>query len=81
MCPPQAPSTQTSQQKSLQLLNMYVASDNVQAKETSQRWEPEDSRRGKDAKATRSFRFATDLEVFHVGRSKIGRIRDPAAAE
>jgi len=77
ICPPLG-----SGKKSLQLLNVYVASDNLQAKETLQQWDMEDLRRRNDTNpVTRAFHFASNLEVMHIDRSTPDRMQDPAAAE
>jgi hypothetical protein len=79
MCPPTAiPSPSQQQQQSL--LDIYVASDNSDAKETLQQWDAENSLETTNNISTTTFRVAPQLEVFHIDKSRTDRMDDPAAA-
>jgi hypothetical protein len=87
LCPPTARlssssslSPQQQQEQHQSLLDIYVASDNSEAKETLQQWDAQDSRQPTNNISTTTFRYAPDLEVFHVDRSRPDRMRDPTAA-
>jgi hypothetical protein len=89
LCPPTArPSSSSSsssasrqqQQDHQSLLDIYVASDNSDAKETLQQWDAEDCRQQTNNISTTTFRSTPHLEVFHIDRSQTEMMRDPAAA-
>jgi hypothetical protein len=80
LCPPTARPSPSQQQQHQSLLDIYVASDNSDAKETLQQWDAEDCRQPTNNISTTTFHFAPQLEVFHIDRSQTDRMDDPAAA-